>query len=212
MMQSMTAGMKTRGAVGGGGTGEDMFKSLLTEEMAKQVSKAGGIGVAAADPEGNAEDARPEGVDPWPSTAVDCDDRVEQLIILTERLTDLIAKAVAAFEARRPHEAAQYVDEVAKLANLYRHESTRVRANVALVSGASCSAASAWCAPPRPSTPSWPAKGRAVTAAKTVTEGLVRAIAQEVAEQRAPPPPATALAAGRGLPPAERHGDHAEPR
>jgi flagellar protein FlgJ len=47
MMQSMTAGMKTP-EVGGGGTGEDMFKSLLSEEMAKQVSKAGGIGVAAA--------------------------------------------------------------------------------------------------------------------------------------------------------------------
>jgi Rod binding domain-containing protein len=47
MMQSMTAGMKTP-EVGGGGTGEDMFKSLLAEEMAKQVSKAGGVGVAAA--------------------------------------------------------------------------------------------------------------------------------------------------------------------
>jgi len=47
MMQSMTAGMKTPD-VGGGGAGEDMFKSLLAEEMAKQVSKAGGIGVAAA--------------------------------------------------------------------------------------------------------------------------------------------------------------------
>jgi flagellar protein FlgJ len=47
MMQSMTAGMKTP-EVGGGGAGEDMFKSLLAEEMAKQVSKAGGIGVAAA--------------------------------------------------------------------------------------------------------------------------------------------------------------------
>jgi Rod binding domain-containing protein len=47
MMQSMTAGMKTP-EIGGGGAGEDMFKSLLAEEMAKQVSKAGGIGVAAS--------------------------------------------------------------------------------------------------------------------------------------------------------------------
>ncbi len=46
MMQSMTAGMKTP-EIGGGGAGEDMFKSLLSEEMAKQVVKAGGIGVAA---------------------------------------------------------------------------------------------------------------------------------------------------------------------
>ena len=47
MMQSMTAGMKTP-EIGGGGAGEDMFKSFLSEEMAKQVSKAGGIGVAAS--------------------------------------------------------------------------------------------------------------------------------------------------------------------
>ena len=117
-------------------------------------------------------------------TAIDSDDRVEQLILLTERLTDLIAKQANAFEARRPHEAAQYVDEVAKLANLYRHESARVRANVALVSQA---------APARRqrlvrATEAFDAvlarQGRAVGAAKTVTEGLVRAIAQEVADQR----------------------------
>jgi flagellar protein FlgJ len=47
MMQSMTAGMKTP-EIGGGGAGEDMFKSLLAEEMAKEVAKSGGIGVAAS--------------------------------------------------------------------------------------------------------------------------------------------------------------------
>ena len=47
MMQSMTAGMKTP-EIGGGGAGEDMFKSMLGEEMAKQVVKSGGIGVAAS--------------------------------------------------------------------------------------------------------------------------------------------------------------------
>ncbi|CAN5450877.1 flagellar basal body protein FlbY [soil metagenome] len=117
-------------------------------------------------------------------TATGPDDRVEQLIILTERLTDLIARQANAFEARRPHEAAQYVDEIAKLANLYRHESTRVRASIALVAGAE---------PARRlrlfrATEAFDAvlarQGRAVTAAKTVTEGLVRAIAQEIAEQR----------------------------
>jgi hypothetical protein len=64
------------------------------------------------------------------------DERVEQLIILTERLTDLIAKQATAFEARRPHEAARHVEETAKLANVYRHESARVRGNVALVQAA----------------------------------------------------------------------------
>lgn len=117
-------------------------------------------------------------------TAIDCDDRVEQLIILTERLTDLIARQSAAFEARRPHEAAQYVDEVAKLANLYRHESTRVRANVALVSGAALARRQRLVRATEAFDAVLARQGRAVTAAKTVTEGLVRAIAQEVAEHR----------------------------
>ena len=116
--------------------------------------------------------------------ATDCDDRVEQLIILTERLTDLIARQSAAFEARRPHEAAQYVDEVAKLANLYRHESIRVRGNVALVQGASLQRRQRLIRATEAFDSVLARQGRAVTAAKTVTEGLVRAIAEEVAVQR----------------------------
>ena len=111
------------------------------------------------------------------------DERVEQLIVLTERLTDLIAKQATAFEARRPHEAARHVEETAKLANVYRHESARVRGNVALVQAAQ---------PDRRrlvrATEAFDAvlarQGRALEAAKTVSEGLVRAIAEEVASQR----------------------------
>lgn len=46
MMQSMFEGVKTSEPFGGG-QGEEMFKSLLTEAMAKEVSKAGGIGVSS---------------------------------------------------------------------------------------------------------------------------------------------------------------------
>ena len=45
MMQSMFAGVKTSQPFGGG-QAEEMFKSLLTESMAKEVSKAGGVGLA----------------------------------------------------------------------------------------------------------------------------------------------------------------------
>ena len=111
-------------------------------------------------------------------------DRVEQLILLTDRLTQLVADQAKAFESRRPQDAARYVEETGRLANLYRHESTRVRANPALISAA----------PPalrnrlRRSSEAFDAvlarQARAVGAAKTVTEGLVRAIAEEVATQR----------------------------
>ena len=116
--------------------------------------------------------------------ATDAEDRVEQLIILTERLTALIAEQALAFEQRRPRDAAALNEETSRLANLYRHESTRVRADVSLVDTAP--------APTRArlvrATEAFDAvlarQGRALEAAHTVTEGLVKCIAEEVANQR----------------------------
>ncbi|MDR6627948.1 flagellar basal body protein [Caulobacter segnis] len=126
--------------------------------------------------------------------AVDADDRVHQLILLTERLTDLIAKEAQAFENRRPHEAAQYIEETAKLANVYRHESMRVRANIALIEAARLELRQHL----KRATEAFDAvlarQARAVDAARTVTEGLVRAVAEEIANQRAAP--ATTYGAG----------------
>ena len=111
-------------------------------------------------------------------------ERVEQLIVLTDRLTALVAEQAKAFEARRPQDAGAFVEETSRLANLYRHESARVRANPALISAA---------AQPqrlrlRRATEAFDAvlarQSRAIGATKTVTEGLVRAIAEEVASQR----------------------------
>ena len=117
-------------------------------------------------------------------TPEDTTERVEQLIMLTERLTVLVAEQAKAFESRRPQDALGYVEETSRLANLYRHESARVRANLGLISGS---------APPqrlrlRRATEAFDAvlarQARAVGAVKTVTEGLVRAIAEEIAGQR----------------------------
>jgi len=46
MMQQMFEGVKTSEPFGGG-NGEEMFKSMLTDAMSKQVTKAGGIGLAS---------------------------------------------------------------------------------------------------------------------------------------------------------------------
>ncbi len=45
MLQQMFEGVEVA-APFGGGPGETMFKSFMTEAMAKQVSQAGGIGIA----------------------------------------------------------------------------------------------------------------------------------------------------------------------
>ena len=45
MFQHMFEGVQTDGPFGGG-QGEQMFRSMMTEAMGKQVAKAGGIGLA----------------------------------------------------------------------------------------------------------------------------------------------------------------------
>jgi len=117
-------------------------------------------------------------------TREDAAERVSQLILLTERLTGLVAEQAQAFEARRPQDAVIHIEETGRLANLYRHESARVRENPALISAAGLEL----CGRLRRATEAFDAvlarQARAVGAIKTVTEGLVRAIAEEVASQR----------------------------
>src|SRR3954468_18267886 len=45
MLQQMFEGVKTS-APFGGGPGEDMFKSFMTDAMGQQMTRAGGIGIA----------------------------------------------------------------------------------------------------------------------------------------------------------------------
>jgi len=116
--------------------------------------------------------------------ADDSADRVDQLIMLTERLTELVALEAHAFESRRPQDAAVHVEETSRLANLYRHESARVRANPDLVKAADLRQRTRLIRATEAFDAVLARQGRALEAAKTVTEGLVRAIAEEVANQR----------------------------
>ena len=47
MLDAMYAGLPTDGAFGGG-QGEQMFRSLMNEEIAKSISASGGFGIAQA--------------------------------------------------------------------------------------------------------------------------------------------------------------------
>ncbi|MFI4935655.1 MAG: flagellar basal body protein [Caulobacterales bacterium] len=109
---------------------------------------------------------------------------LEALVTLTERLTGLLANQARAFEAHRPQDAAAGLPEVTRLANLYRAASVKARAQPAIVNDA----------PPEirrrllQATEAFEAvldrQGRALAASKTVTEGLVKAIAEEIAIKR----------------------------
>lgn len=117
--------------------------------------------------------------------AEDAADRVEQLVALTERLAAAIGRDLADFEARRPQDAAPRMAETTRLANMYRHESARVRRDPSLIAAAPAAAR----AELRRATEAFETvlarHAQAVAAAKTVTEGLVQAIAEELAASAA---------------------------
>lgn len=113
-------------------------------------------------------------------------DHVDQLIALTERLTAMLVEQTRLFEARRPQEAAALTALSADLANIYRRESARIRANPRLLDGAPSARRARLVEATKAFEEALARHGRSVHAAMTITEGLVRAIANEVVRNRAP--------------------------
>ena len=113
------------------------------------------------------------------------EDRAAQLLALTERLTERLTAETALFEARRPQAAAAGLAQTAELAALYRAESLRLRGDRSLLQGASPETMRALVDATRSFEAVLARHGRAVGAAKRVSEGLMGAIAGEVARTRA---------------------------
>ena len=113
------------------------------------------------------------------------DENVRLLIALTEQLTERMRLDADAFEARRPHEAAERIEETQRLANLYRHESDRVRQNPSLIAGAAPSLRQQLARASETFEATLQRHGRSLYALKTVTEGVVKAIDEEVSRARA---------------------------
>ena len=115
--------------------------------------------------------------------ADDAAHRVEQLLLMTERLATLAAEDTRRIEAREPLLEAES-DEKNRLANAYRLELARIKQDYALIQTA----------PPallerlRHSTvalqKTLDAHELALNAVKVVSEGLVHAMAEEVVRQR----------------------------
>jgi hypothetical protein len=112
------------------------------------------------------------------------DSNVDQLILLTEKLTQALGADAAAFEARRPQDAAVRMAETARLANLYRHESGRLRGDLSFVKGASPDRRQKLRRATEAFEVTLARHGRALHGVRVVTEGLVKAIAEEVARSR----------------------------
>ena len=111
-------------------------------------------------------------------------DNVERLITLTERLVQHLAADAQSFEARRPQDVAGRIEETSRLANLYRHESARIQRDPSIVAGAPKELRSRLVKASETFEAVLARHGRALYAVKTITEGIVRAIAEEVASVR----------------------------
>lgn len=116
--------------------------------------------------------------------ADDAKDRAEQLLLMTERLTALAAEDTRRINERRPLPEGGDADEKNRLANAYRLELARIKQEPSLIETA----------PPellrqlRERTvalhETLAAHELALNAVKVVSEGMVHAMAEEIARQR----------------------------
>lgn len=116
--------------------------------------------------------------------ANDCADRAEQLIALTERLTTLIASEARRIDARLPPLDGAEADEKNRLANAYRLELARIKQEPSLIDGAPPALLMALRKKTEALHATLAAHELALNAVKVITEGLVHAMAEEVARQR----------------------------
>jgi hypothetical protein len=109
---------------------------------------------------------------------------VEAMLELTERLTDLLAGQARAFEEHRPHDVAAGLAEITQLTNAYRAGSAYLKAQPALFQAAPAALRRRLIRATEAFEAVLQRQGRALAASKTITEGLVKAIADEIASRR----------------------------
>ncbi|MFT3995970.1 MAG: flagellar basal-body protein FlbY [Asticcacaulis sp.] len=119
-------------------------------------------------------------------SARDADDRAAQLVILTERLTECLSTEVTALEAQRPLDIRDSVEETRKLSVIYRQESARLKADPSLLNGISALSKQRLRAATQAFVDISERHARAVDAARSVSEGLLKAVADSLAEMRKP--------------------------
>lgn len=119
--------------------------------------------------------------------ADDCTDRAMQLMAISKRLTELLDAETAAFNRQGEILPPNLADEKMRLANTYRLELTRIAQDRSLISGAPESVRRQLEAVTKDLQASIQKNARAVNKLKTVSEGLVKAIGDEIARKRAAP-------------------------
>jgi len=111
-------------------------------------------------------------------------DRVEQLLLVTHRLADLVREETRRIDAREPPLDGAEADEKTRLANAYRLELARIKDDRRLVADAPPALLTQLRASTVALHETLAAHETALNAVKIITEGLVHAMAEEVVRQR----------------------------
>ncbi|MBL8530140.1 MAG: flagellar basal-body protein FlbY [Hyphomonadaceae bacterium] len=117
--------------------------------------------------------------------ADDAADRAEQLLLVTERLALLVQEETRRIDARQPPLDGAEAEEKNRLANAYRLELTRIKHDPSLIAAAPPATLARLRANTAALQQSLAQHEIALNAVKTITEGLVEAMAQEIVRQRA---------------------------
>ena len=119
--------------------------------------------------------------------AIDVEERGEQLEAMTRRLIGLVTAEAAAVQTHRLSAANADWDEKERLVHAWRIEVSRIKADPTLLSGLSQMRKDQLRVSSRELETALEAHAMALAASKSVTEGLVRSIASEIASVRAAP-------------------------
>lgn len=112
-------------------------------------------------------------------------ERAHALIRLTARLAELFDIETTHFEAREPHKAFDLQDEKMQLANIYRRETQLAAASPERLAGLDASLKASLRTGVERLEEAVERNGLVVEALKDITEGLVKAIADEAVRQKA---------------------------
>lgn len=120
-------------------------------------------------------------------SATHADDRAEQMITLTQRLTGLLQRETELFKARTPQLAVQLAEEKGQLARIYRNETLRISRDPSLLRGLHDGLKADLRAATKEFNQALEANRTATNAVRQITEGIVQSLAREVASKRAAP-------------------------
>ena len=116
--------------------------------------------------------------------ADDAKDRAEQLLLVSDRLTVLIAEETRRIEAREPLLDGAPAEEKNRLANVYRLELARIKQDPGLIADAPPTLLAHLKRQTEALQTAFAAHDLALHAVKLISEGLVHAMAEEVVRQR----------------------------